>query len=380
MILKKLLLIIVLFHSLSANIESSRFSHIFDIFIENKSSGNIYVKKDDIQYLFGKVIIPVSKYNTNGFTASKWANIGTITAAAVNAIHIKVGHNQKKDRGIIFSILPKEQLNKKFFKSYLDPTSSIYTNIKAGRNIFGGKWSPIVNNPVFVKTNDKFILIPSGYQPKIGDIFKITVLIPSPYPKEIVFENRFNGKITVKYLNGTKEIIGRVNKPVLGIGRFIGTKYSPPARIRANHTGVIDISTSPYRKTGGFQIIPSEHGESKEMLASKTKTQWMVVSPLKDSKFPLFSGYIIPRYYEIQTNQKAWKKDISNRTLVQCKYKSKNKWVNLPILSVNPRKPLPRSMNTVLKNISHIRILLPIINRNFLINKIKNESSLIEIP
>jgi len=323
------------------------FKEQFSIIIENKVGGQILLETSSTTNIIGTVLVPVEKFNQRSFTAARWGDIGSVIAAAVNAIHIKTDHNRSDDHSNIFSILPVDQKDRAKYNSYYDQSSSIVTNIPAGKEIFGGRYSPLVDNPVFVKSkgNEELHLISAGYQPAIGDQLIIKVLFPDPYPEKIVLENKFNGTVL---------------RPVLGIGRFIGTKYSDSSRIRANHKGVIDVSTSPLGKVGGFQIIPAKHGESPEMLAAKTKTQWMVVAPLDNYPFELFSGYIIPRYHEADLNSKDWMNELADQTLVQCRQNKVNDWNSLPIIAVEADKPLPNKMNTALKDVTHLRILLPI--------------------
>jgi len=89
------------------------------------------------------------------------------------------------------------------------------------------------------------------------------------YPSEIEFENRFGGFVTLKYPNGESKVVAQVLKPVEGVGRFGGSLYGNTGRIRANHTGVICIITSPHGQVGGFQILPDNHGMSPEMFNAR---------------------------------------------------------------------------------------------------------------
>ena len=344
---------------------------MYRISFENKYDGLIQtsVDKGKTWLTIGKIIKPTQGINANGYTASKWGLNGSVVATAVNAIHIKTAQNKENNKGIIFSILPQEQLSISAdkYKSYLSSSSSIYTDIAAGTKIFGGKWSTLIGNLVYLEKSHKNLPLPYNYTPKISDKLVVIVSRPTPYPLEVIFENRFGGIIHLKYADGSVKEIGQVLKPVLGVGRFLGTIYSSTGRVRANHNGVIDVSTSPVGKTGGFQIIPANHGESKEMLSAKTKTQWMIVAPLNaldpspEGTSPLFSGFIIPRYIATDfSNKSNWKEQVSQRTLVQVKYKGQEKWSAMPTFITNPKKPLPNNAYTCLKDIDEIKILFPI--------------------
>lgn len=346
------------------------FIELYRIKIENIEKGDILVSSDQggNWQNIGKVQIPVTEVNPKGFSASRFGEIGKITAVAVNAIHIKTGQDLKNNRGVIFSLLPANIDLKN--RSYNHRPSSLQTNISPQEGIFGGKWTPIVGNPVYLEQkNGSLKFIPPHYVPKLRDKLVILVLRPEPYPKEIVFENKFGGKIIIYYPNGRKKVIGQVLKPVQGVGRFIGSQYSGLSRIRANHSGVIDISTSLGQgKVGGFQIIPAEHGMDPEMYKARTSTQWMVVGPLSpgnialDGLAPLFAYFILPRYAKADLQHPDWQKNLLKRTLVQAKKGSDSKWDTLPAFNFDPDKPLPPAANTALKDITEIKIIFPVLD------------------
>lgn len=343
---------------------------LYQISIQNTQNGIIAVLENGSSTWeeIGHVIYPCQKVNDEGYTASKWAAIGEVAATAVNAIHIKTGNN--KGKGIVFSIMPKDMLDiPPYYNSFLSPDSSIYTDISAGEHIFGGEYSPFVGNPIFYLDKKNALKeIEEGYIPKIGDVLVIKVQRPKLYPKSIVFENKFGGAIKINYGGNLETIIGEVLKPVQGVGRFTGTQYVDVGRIRANHTGVIDISTSPLRKTGGFQIIPSGHGMSKEMINARILTQWMVIGPISiygkslEGLPPFFEGYLQPRYKALDFNSADILDDLLGRFIVDVKIEGSRDWKPMPGLYLDPdlRKPLPSWANTALKNITHIRILFPV--------------------
>ncbi len=320
----------------------------------------------------GKVIYPCNLVNNKAYTASKWAETGAVAATAVNAIHIKAGYNRSVDKGVVFSLLPKEFVSPpENYNSFLSPNSSIYTDIKAGEGLFGGGYAPFVGDPVFISTSSDPVLkrMADGYVPSVNDILTIKVMRPVRQPKAIVFENRFGGHIKVIYWNGDSMTIGEVLKPVQGIGRFTGTQFAPAGRIRANHTGVIDISTSGRGRTGGFQIIPANHGMSEEMVKARLMTQWMVVGPTSiferslEGARPLFSNYLQPSYRKMDLESETWTKDLLSRFLVDVKMKGSDKWVPMPAYSVDPdySKDLPEWANSALQDVTHVRILFPVL-------------------
>jgi hypothetical protein len=296
-----------------------------------------------------------------------WVEAGRVAASAVNAIHIKSG--AADEQRSIFSILPKEFLRPpKSYRSFLSPDSSIYTNIQAGKSVFGGGFAPFVGNTVMLQSADQEIVaLPQDYVPKVDDTFYILVERPVDYPKEIVFENRFGGRISISYFSGDERVIGQVLRPVVGIGRFEGSRFAAPGRVRANHAGVIDVSTSTHGNLGGFQIVPALHGQ--DMSYVRTATQWMVIGPAwaedpsLEGMAPFFRNFINPSYRPEDLEDKNWEEKLLSRFLVQVKYEGKEKWKPMPVLEIDKfyqRRKLPSWANSALKNISHFRILFPI--------------------
>ena len=343
-------------------------AEVYRIRIANAAGGNIDVSgnKGQTWTTLGHVILPTKIISDQGYTASKWIDDGDVAAVAVNAIHIKTSFNSADDKGVIFNIVPKEYYISDP-KARITPEATIYTDMNAGGGIFGGGYSPFVGSKVSISdANGDLSPLKTGYVPQIGDIIVITVERPTRYPKEIVFENRFGGLITIKYLDGEKRYIGQVLRPIEGVGRFLGSEYADVGRIRANHAGVICIATSPLGQIGGFQIIPAGHGMSKEMITARTLTQWMVIGPVSalDPSFegmaPFFKYYLQPRYGENDIESPDWKKKLLERFLVEVKYRGENEWKMMPVYYMALDKPLPKWANTAMDNISQIRILFPV--------------------
>lgn len=343
---------------------------MYRIRITNVTGGKIEVSENKGQSWsnLGSVLLPTKIVSNQGYTASKWIDDGDVAATAVNAIHVKTDYNVADDKGIIFNIAPKEDYVADPKKR---PTmeATIFTDIKAGHGIFGGGYSPFVGNKVSTSNaNGDLFPIKTGYVPRINDIIVITVERPARYPKEIDFENRFGGLITIKYIDGEKRYIGQVLRPIEGVGRFLGSEYADVGRIRANHAGVICIATSPLGLIGGFQIIPAGHGMSKEMITARTLTQWMVIGPMSalDNSFegmaPFFKYYLQPRYNEDDIEHPDWEKRLLQRFLVEVKYKDREKegWQMMPVYSMSLDKPLPKWANTAMEDVSQIRILFPV--------------------
>lgn len=294
----------------------------FQIVLENWVGGAIYTLEyqpsgaaaagaftaREVRTAIGEVISPVTAVNPRGFTASGWGEIGTVCASAVNAIHVKTDHDYGLGRGTIFSILPIEQakVDPNNYKSYISHGTSLQTDIPGGQGIFGGGWAPLVGSELQFRNaaskGGDLLKADPGWVPAVDEVIVLEVTRKRYNPEYVEFENAYGGLIWIKELGRDPYPIGQVLKPVVGIGRFLGTQYAGTGRIRAAHPGVICISTSPDGIVGGFQIIPRDHAMSREMIYTRYKTQWMVVGPLwaLDPSWeglpPLFSDYLYPSY------------------------------------------------------------------------------------
>ena len=317
----------------------------------------------------GHITNPTIRVNRKGFNASKYAPIGTVAASAVNAMHLKASQNTEENRGVIWSLAPapEEHINNASLQSEVSPESAAYTDIPGGSGIFGGPFTPFVGNHIFLDNDrvNKLLPLPSEYVPKVGDVWVIPIERPKHYPKALVFENRFGGRITIQYRDEEPRIIGEVLRPVLGIGRFQGSYFADVGRVRANHCGVIDIATCPHGKTGSFQIVPANHAMSPETDYIRELTQWMVVGPAsvtdpsREGTAPLFSQFIRPRY----DHKDVWDDDpvegMAGRFLIQVKKAGSDQWQPMPTLWLDPNKPLPSWAGTALADVTEIGIMFP---------------------
>jgi hypothetical protein len=348
--------------------------------IHNIKQGVIEGSRDNGQTWqpIGHVAQPTLKVNPRGFTASKYGPSGVVVATAVNAIHLKAGQNTKENRGIIWTLSPagNTAAGKVSLQSEVSPGSSVFTDISGGRGIFGGPYTPFVGNPIMLDNdrNNQLSPLPDNYVPKLGDTWTILVQRPKKYPRAIVFENRFGGLITIDYRDEKPKPIGSVLRPVLGVGRFVGSYFAERGRLRANHQGVIDIATAPPETTGtvgrvgSFQIVPANHAMSPETHYVRELTQWMVVGPVSaldpswEGTAPLFSQYLRPRYDPADVSG-DWVEDLAGRFYFDCKLRQKNgtisDWRPLPYFYIDPNKPLPNWAGTALANMTHLRIVFP---------------------
>lgn len=206
------------------------------------------------------------------YTASAWGEPGSVCASAVNAVHMLV--SVEKGKGRTLSVIPKETI-----APAAGPGASIVLDAKAGESVFGA-WAPAVGSRVTVrKAEGTAAPLAADNLPKEGDTLVIEVFEDPSLPYMVDIENRPGGRVVAWYSTGYK-ILGRVLVPLGGTGRFEGTLFQRVGAIRANHSGVIDVSTTPRGTTGGFQIVPWDHAlSSKEMQGVWSMTQWLVIGP-----------------------------------------------------------------------------------------------------
>jgi hypothetical protein len=229
----------------------------------------------------------------------------------------------------------------------------------------------------------------------VGDVWLIIRYDPARRPVSATFENREGGTIEVDY-GGETETVGVVDKPVTGIGRFEGEVYAAAGRIRANHPGVIDISTSPYGVIGGFQIIPRQHAKSPEMSYVASGHQWMVIGPPTSAEPdwagqpPFFSGTLLPSYRpdDLMGEHADWMQRLLSRAVVEVRF-ANGPWEPMPRIAfagrecpnteersqrgrqglwqipaeLNPNKPQLKEAAAIadhaLDGVTHLRILFP---------------------
>ena len=279
-----------------------------------------------------------------GYTASKWAPPGSVAASAVNAVHLTM--SVEKGRGRTLSILPRHTV-----APAAGEKSFIALNAPAGTGFFGG-WAPPVGTRVLVATkNGSKVPLEVRGLPREGDILIFDVE-ESVLPYIIDIENRPGGRV-IGYYESAPRLLARVIRPLRGVGRFGGTEFQGIGRIRANHSGVIDVSTARRGVVGGFQILPFLHSKSQEMASAWQLTQWLIVASPTDVPLPgtapLFSSNLLPGS---QMNDLLW--DIwstyGRKPLVLCRREG-GAWEMIPESSGKD--------DYALGDLTHIRIYSP---------------------
>ncbi|MDR2178893.1 MAG: hypothetical protein LBP21_01165 [Synergistaceae bacterium] len=295
--------------------------------------------------------LPV-KTNWPAYTASKWGTPGTVCATAVNAIHILV--RVEEGRGRIFSIVPTVTV------APAAPQGAFFSiDCPAGTGIFGG-FAPLTGSRVLIqgKNGDRrpLELSADGF---LGMEKGEALLIESPLPDKtdtwmVDIENRPGGRVVAWTKRGPK-VAARVVRPVGGVGRFGGTEFQEGGRIRASHTGVIDIATAPRGQVGGIQIMPSVHALTSSEMANGWKlTQWMIVAPVPgksplEGTPPLFKGTLLPGTQLGDRLPDLWS-TYGRKPLVLGRFDG-GPWRRLP--------PVSGKVDDALRSLTHLRIYYP---------------------
>lgn len=295
--------------------------------------------------VLGRVLTVPTTTNYPAYTASKWSAPSTVCASAVNAIHILL--SLEHGRGRIISLTPAVT-----FAPAAGETSYFALDMPAGTGVFGA-FAPLTGSRVTVLHDGEERLLAGT--PEEGDTLVIRTPLPeSPSVYMADIENRPGGRV-IAYGREKAEVIARVVRPVHGVGRFGGTEFQNRGRIRASHSGVIDVSTSGRGSVGGIQIIPLKHAlTSHEMAGAWELTQWLIISPLPggselEGHEPLFKNSFVPG---AQMGEKlSGLNTYTRRPLILCRRDGGN-WEMLPEVS--------GKVDDALKNVTHFRLYFPL--------------------
>ena len=294
----------------------------------------------------GRVLMTPSRTNHPAYTASKWATPSTVCATAVNAVHLLV--NVEDGRGRIISLVPAVTV-----APAAAPGAYFSLDMPAGTGVFGG-FAPLTGSKVSILRDGQES--PLTDTPQNGDTLIIRTALPeNPAVYMVDIENRPGGRVIAHTQKGP-QVVARVVRRIAGVGRFGGTVYQNVGRIRASHSGVIDVSTSRRDEVGGLQIMPLKHAlTSHEMLNAWSLTQWMILAPLPgnpdlEGTSPLFKSALVPGP---QLNDKLpdlWSQ-YGRKPLVLCRRDGGN-WESLPEIS--------GKVDDGLSDVTHLRIYFPV--------------------
>jgi hypothetical protein len=321
---------------------------LYDVRIEFMEGGSVSSRLDDgRRFDLGRVVKLPEKTRWPSYTASAWGESNSVTASAVNALHILI--SVEDGQGRTMSVIPQETI-----APAAGAGASVVLDSVAGTGLFGA-WAPPVGTRIFVEESNGVERPLSDGLPEVGEtmIFRV---FEGDMPYMVEIENRPTGRVIAWSDRIGPKTIARVIRPLAGVGRFEGTLFQDAGRIRANHSGVIDVSTCERGKIGGFQIIPWDHAlNSKEMQGSWQMAQWLIIGPpdgksMMGGSHPLFSGGLVPG---TSKNERLW--DIwstyGRKPLVMARLNGSD-WGQFPQKSGRD--------DSGLSSVSHIRIYFPI--------------------
>ena len=299
---------------------------------------------DGRTWTLGRVTELPERTRWPSYSASAWGLPGAVTASAVNAVHILIG--VEDGQGRTMSVLPRETI-----APAAGPGAAIVLDCRAGESFFGA-WAPPADTKITVKSGLETHPLEEKL-PEEGDVL-IFKVFEGDEPYMVDFENRPGGRV-VAWWRGSADVIARVIRPLGGVGRFEGTLYQWRSRVRANHSGVIDVSTSNHGTIGGFQIIPWDHAiGSAEMQGVWGATQWMVIGPADGvsnmgGTEPLFAGGLVPGPSRGERLWDLWS-TYGRKSLVLARLDG-GEWTMLP--------EAYGKADEALKSVTHLRVYFP---------------------
>jgi hypothetical protein len=238
----------------------------------------------------GRVIaIPeISRFPS--FSASKYGIGGQVIASASNAHHIQV--SVEDGSGRTMSIIPAFT----FANAPGNGTSFVIDGV--GGSGLWGEFSPFVGSPVYIINKVGMPVLFNNMQLfKYATAVEIRVYRPERPIEYFEIENAEGGRAWYHDAEGDHQFAVVENR-VSGTGRFEGTMFQGLGRVRANHPGVICVSTSDMREIGGFQIVPLSHTYSGEMQKTRRMHQYIVLRGLDfediAGQSPFFKGWVRP--------------------------------------------------------------------------------------
>jgi hypothetical protein len=233
--------------------------------------------------------IPI-KSRYPGFTASKYGIGGQVIASAANAHHIQVSVEGGEGRTI--SLIPSET----FVAASGMGTSFVVEGV-GGAGLWG-EYAPFVGSPVYIINQAGMpVLFNSMDLFKYAAALEIRVYRPAGEVDYIEIENKAGGLAWYHDGKGDHQF-AVVESGVTGTGRFEGSLYQSLGKVRANHPGVICVSTTEKYDIGGFQIVPLTHTYSKEMQKTRRMSQYIVLRGVDFEDLtghaPFFRDFIRP--------------------------------------------------------------------------------------
>lgn len=239
----------------------------------------------------GRIRTAPIKSRHPGFTASKYGLGGQVIATAANAHHLQISVENGSGRTI--SVIPAET----FVAAPGFGTSFVVEGI-GGTGIWG-EFAPFVGSPVYIINQVGVpVLFNNINLLQFATAVDIRVYRPEGNAEYLEIENWPGGRAWYHDTSGQDHPFAVVEHNVTGTGRFEGTLYQGPGMVRANHPGVICVSTTKKMDIGGFQIVPISHTYSPEMQKSRRMSQYIILRGVDfedlTGKYPFFRSVVRP--------------------------------------------------------------------------------------
>jgi hypothetical protein len=266
----------------------------------------------------GKVRAVPIKSRHPGFTASKYGIGGQVIASAANAHHLQISVDDGSGRTM--SVIPSET-----FVAASGMNTSFVVEGVGGTGLWG-QYAPFVGSPIYIINQVGIpVLFNNISLFQYATALEIRVYKPKEEIDYIEIENHEGG--LAWYHNGSGDHpFAVVESGVTGTGRFAGTLYQGAGRVRANHPGVICVSTTNRRDIGGFQIVPLSHTYSKELQKTRRMSQYIV---LRGTDFEDLTGQ--PPFF--RGNIRPGDAEAPNYPVGTVKCKRDGKWGDMPVIS-----------------------------------------------
>jgi hypothetical protein len=291
---------------------------LFDVEIENRPGGAVLARfPDGSERRIGSVrrAAAAARPVVGGFHAACYVRPGIVCATAVNALHIKAGpvaaydpRRPTANPAVNFNLAPAESppgavdlspddlppiLPAPFGPRATDAT--VHTDVPGGTGIFGGAYAPFTGTPVDMDAGAGWVPLevwarPDPERPMARRI-RMRVLEAVRRPVAIELENRAGGLVRLHHAGAAPRVVAVVLKRVRGTGNFAGAELAGVGELRANHPGVICLSTAPRGKLGGLQIIPANHARYMGYPWGASSHQWMVVASVASAGAATMPGH-----------------------------------------------------------------------------------------
>ncbi|MDR3076876.1 MAG: hypothetical protein LBU26_06210 [Synergistaceae bacterium] len=250
----------------------------------------------------GRVHSVPGKSRHPSFTASKYGIGGQVIATASNAHHIQI--SVEEGTGRTMSLIPSQT----FVNAPGLDTSFIIEGI--GGSGLWGEYSPFAGSPVYVVNQ---IGVPVLFNNislfRFATALEIRVYRPEREIEYFEIENIDGGKAWYHDAAGDHQF-AVVESRVSGTGRFEGSMFQGLGRVRANHPGVICVSTCDKREIGGFQIVPLSHTYSSEMQKTRQMHQYLILRGVNfediAGQSPFFKGWLRPGDVDVTDGKTGW--------------------------------------------------------------------------